>query len=237
LQNKLLQLICNELLDGNVAAIEPLFGSNPLPPISSVQAVAQQLLAEGLLVNMQPATPVPAQTAAAAAAAAAGEATILAKVRTPERPPPAFATPAAAATAAGAPIQRKKPQPASGDAAFKKQLGKEIEEFVQMVLGGQAGLRDMGSADLQLLGLSNEQARQALGSRSFMRMPVGKKLVSNLSALSTGDEDVVVTLMYCCTLRSMYCHVSSPRWHLSSESGGNPALPMLLLLLPCRTLW
>jgi hypothetical protein len=160
-QIKLLQLICNKLLDGHVAAIEALFGSNPLPPISSVQAVAQQLLAYGLLVNMQPATPVPAQTAAAAAAAA-GEATILAKVRTPVKPPPAFATPTAAAAAAAtacAPVQHKQQQPASSDAKFKKQFKSMVEELLQLALGSQAQLRDMGSADLQLLGLSNEQAQ------------------------------------------------------------------------------
>jgi hypothetical protein len=66
-----------------------------------------------------------------------------------------------------------------------------VQELVQTMLGGQAGLRGMGSAELRLFGMSDDQCRQALGSRSFLRMRVDQKLVSNPSELEQAAEMVL----------------------------------------------
>jgi hypothetical protein len=101
----------------------------------------------------------------------------------------ATATTAATATAAagGQPVEHKPHSTASGDANFKRQFRAAVEEVLQLLqpVGGRAGLRGMGSAQLALLGLSEEAQRQVLGSRSFMRMRNDQKMVRNGSGLGT----------------------------------------------------
>uniref|UniRef100_A0A383WLF0 Uncharacterized protein n=1 Tax=Tetradesmus obliquus TaxID=3088 RepID=A0A383WLF0_TETOB len=140
---------------------------------SDVADVAQQLASSNVAAAPLIAPPPAAATANAAAAAIdlvnMGQHSALAAT------PPAAAAAARVSSAAAA-----NAAPAADKDTPYRQL---VEQLLEMVLGrGQARLPAMSSCHLALLGLSEQQRRQALGHRCFGRMRVDQKLVSSLAA-------------------------------------------------------